>query len=332
MPEIDNTDLARILIYGDIHLNSRNYGSHIDYAKESLDCFRRITLLVKEHAATHLIGLGDLSYSRFHSLEYRAAVEKELIEQYNLVQGNRYELKGNHDSAGYGMTEYEYYIQKGLIKPSCNMSIGNLNLTMVDYKKHTEVVPNINLESGKTNIILAHDYYKFKDTPMPNFGKAIEVESLPKWYGTDYLVCGHIHNQLAFSGLMRKETLNGIEQHEMIIHYPGCITRPAYAEGALSDIGQFVLLTVKSSGEVVYDILEVELPKLFEIFNLEQKAVEKEKKEAKRARVDISDIIQRMSQHETIVWDHLGTIENMQVDQKYKDKAIQLLKEAHDKQ
>lgn len=324
-----NTDLARILIYGDIHLNSKNYGAHIDYAKESLECFQKITLLAKEHSATHLIGLGDLSYSRFHSLEYRTAVERELMDQYNIVSGNRYELKGNHDSAGYGMTEYEYYLRKGLIKPSCNMTIGNLYITMVDYKKHTEVVPNINFSNGNTNIILAHDYYKFKETQAPNFGKAIEIESLNKWFGADYLVCGHIHNQVAFRGFTKRQGLNGEDSHELIIHYPGCITRPAYNESALNSTGQFVLITVKTSGEVVYDIIEVELPPISEIFNLEAKQSEKEQKEIKKNRVDISDIIQRMSEHEGIAWDHFGTIENMQVDQRYKDKAIELLKAAH---
>lgn len=326
---LENQDIARILIYGDIHLNSKNYGSHIDYAKESLECFRKITEVAREHKATHLIGLGDISYSRFHSLEYRSEVEKELMEQYNLVSGNRYELKGNHDSAGYGMTEYEYYIIKGLLKPSCNMTIGNLHITMVDYKKHTTVVPNINLEPGATNVILAHDYYKFKDTPVPNFGKAIELETLKKWYGADYLVCGHIHNQLAFRGFMKKDTLDGEEQRELIIHYPGCITRPAYSEGTLTETGQFVLITVKDSGDVIYDIIEFDLPPIADIFNLSAKKEEKIQKEVKRAQIDISDIIQRMSQRENIDWDHFGIIENMQVEQKYKDKAIELLKAAH---
>ena len=172
-------------------------------------------------------------------------------------------------------------------------------------------------------------FRSFKDTPVPNFGKAIELETLKKWYGADYLVCGHIHNQLAFRGFMKKDTLDGEEQRELIIHYPGCITRPAYSEGTLTETGQFVLITVKDSGDVIYDIIEFDLPPIADIFNLSAKKEEKIQKEVKRAQIDISDIIQRMSQRKNIDWDHFGIIENMQVEQKYKDKAIELLKAAH---
>lgn len=121
-------NLATILIYGDIHLNSKNYGGHKDYANESLGYFQKITETAQEIGATHIIGLGDFTFSRFHTLEYRSKVEDELEKQYKLTNGNRFELKGNHDVAGYGMTEYEYYVEKGLLRPSTNLQIGNVNI------------------------------------------------------------------------------------------------------------------------------------------------------------------------------------------------------------
>ena len=114
-------ELARILIYGDIHLSSKNYGAHKDYPRESLHYFREISRVMKERQATHLIGLGD-SYGRFNTLEYRLAVEKELIEQYNFVKGNRFELKEPW-YAGYGMTEYQYYIEKVYLRGSTNFKV-----------------------------------------------------------------------------------------------------------------------------------------------------------------------------------------------------------------
>ena len=86
-------ELARILIYGDIHLSSRNYGGHRDYPNESLSYFKDITRYTEELKATHLIGLGDFTFNRFNTLEYREKVERELNKQFELVSGNRYELK-----------------------------------------------------------------------------------------------------------------------------------------------------------------------------------------------------------------------------------------------
>ena len=111
-------EIGKILIYGDIHLSSKNYGGHRDYARESLEYFKKITEAVEKHNISCLIGTGDFTFGRFHSLEYRKAVEDELEKQFKLTNGNRYELKGNHDSATYGMTEYEYYTYKGLLKKS----------------------------------------------------------------------------------------------------------------------------------------------------------------------------------------------------------------------
>lgn len=71
-------DLSRILVYGDLHLSSKNYGSHNNYPKESLDILRLITDKASEIQATHIVGLGDFAFGRFHTLEYRTAVEAEL--------------------------------------------------------------------------------------------------------------------------------------------------------------------------------------------------------------------------------------------------------------
>lgn len=321
-----NTDIARVLIYGDIHLSSKNYGAHNDYAKESLDCYRKITSVAEEVKATHLIGLGDFTYGRFHTLEYREAVEHELTKQYNLVNGNHYELKGNHDSAGYGMTEYEYYIKKGLLKPGVNLNIGEtVHFTMVDYGKHLSTVPNIGEEGKSINVILSHDYLKFRDTRMPDFGKAIELDSFDKWFGADHIICGHIHNQFSFEGVITK-TINGETRgHRALVQYPGALARPVYREGHMDSVGNLVLLVIKVTGELEYEVLNVKLPTLEESFNLAVKEAEIKAKEEKR--LDISDIINQLNSHER----HVGNPEDIimgieNVPEKYKLKAIELLK------
>ena len=316
-------DLARILLYGDIHLNSKHYGAHINYPEESLGYFKVITEKVKELKATHLIGTGDLTFSRFHTLEYRESVENELAEQFKIVGGNRFEVKGNHDSATYGKTEYEYYLKKGLIQPSTNLKIGNVNISMVDYNKYNDqnILPAGN--ENEINIVVAHNYFKFKETRLPDYGKAIELDSFVDWFGVDYLICGHIHKIHMFEGLIVKDG----HGHPLVVHYLGCMPRPAYREGHMDEEGNLVLLTIRDNGEMQYDIIDIPLRKLEDSFNLELKQEEKEAKKEKEQRVDISDIVQNLNLHQRNVGNPEDIIDSMQnIDERYKNKAIELLK------
>ena len=319
-------DIARILVYGDIHLCSKNYGAHNNYAEESLDCFRKITKAVEETEATHLIGLGDLTYGRFNTLEYREAVESEMLKQFRFVRGKRYELKGNDDSASYGMTEYEYYIKKGLINRSENLDIGeNVKLTMVDYGKHLSTIPNIGEEGKSINVILAHDYFKFNDTYMNPMGKYILLDNFEKWFGADYIICGHIHTQHSFDGVITKNIGGVARGHRAHVQYLGALTRPSYREGHIDTVGNLALLTVKDTGELEYTILNVELPSIEESFNIAIKEAEKRAKQEKR--LDISDIINQLNSHERHVGNPEDIILNMKdIPEKYKNKAIELLK------
>lgn len=315
--------IARVGVYGDMHLCSKNYGAHRDYAKESLQYFKEITEVTKKRQLTHLIGTGDFSFGRFHSLEYRESVEKELQEQFGIVNGNRYEIFGNHDKAGYGMTERDYYINKGLLKPSENIVINNVNINMVDYGKYLETDVNIVDDNEHINFIIAHDYFKFKDTQLPNYGKGIDLDTFEKWYGLDYLICGHIHKIIGFTGSIVK----GIQAHPVTVHYLGCMCRPAYREGMLDEIGQVLVLSIHKDGKVDYDIEDIPLWSIDESFNIEEKQKEKEKQIEKDERVDISDIIKQLTTHDRNVGNPEDIIKDMSgINSKYKNKAIELLK------
>lgn len=314
---------AKILVYGDIHLNSKNYGGHRDYPAESLRYFQQITKVAEENQVTHIIGLGDFTFSRFHTLEYRSKVEDELEKQYKLTNGNRFELKGNHDVAGYGMTEYEYYIEKGLIRPSENLVFNSLNLSMIDngmYEK-TEIAP---VEPNKLNIVLAHDYFKFKDTQIADYGKAVELDEFTKWFGVNYLICGHIHKQEMFSGRIIKDG----EASKMIVAYPGCMSRPAYREGHMDDSGMLIQIIVGDTlDDTRVEVIKVELLPLTESFNLAAIEKKQEKKEEKRNKVDISDIVNQLDAHDSVVGNPEDIIMAMSgIADKYKLKAIELLK------
>lgn len=317
--------LARIGIGGDSHLNSKSYGAHRDYPKESLEYFCEITKTIEELGLTHFIGAGDFTFSRFHSLEFREAVEAQLNKQMELLNGNRYEVFGNHDEAGYGMTERDYYIKKGLIKPSTNFTVGNLHVSMIDYGKLNESEMNIGTEVNAVNIAVAHDFYKFKTTKTADFGKAIILDDLEKLYGLDYLVCGHVHKIMGFDGTITKDNI----PHNLHVEYPGCPTRPAYREGYMDNVGHIVVFSLYDDGKVTFEIKEFELWPIDKSFNLELKKEEAEKKLEKENRVDISDIVKQLDLHDRNVGNPEDIIESLKdVPDNYKNKALNLLKSA----
>lgn len=318
--------IAKILIYGDLHLSSKNYGAHRDYPKESLHYFRVITQKAKEYEATHLIGTGDLTYGRFNSLEYRESVDRELVEQYKLVKGNRYEIKGNHDEASYGMTEYDYYINKGIIKGATNIKIGKVNISMVNYGEHETTDILDASKEDEINVVIAHDFFKFKDTRLADYGNAIYLDEFEKWFGVDYLICGHVHNHEMFEGLVVKDG----KGHRMVVTYVGCLARPAYRAGHMDETGHLVLLTIEENGDMQYDLLDIPLWDLKDSFNMELKESELERKEEKKQRVDLSDIVNELNNHKRSVGNPEDIIQALEgVDDKYKKKAIQLLKSAN---
>ena len=317
--------IARVGIYGDIHLSSKNYGAHKDYPAESLYCFNKIAETCENKQLTHLICCGDFTFGRFHSLEYRNAVDQALARMHKQTSGNHFVLCGNHDVAGYGLVERDYYIEKGLIRPSQNMTLGNVNFTMVDYDKHETHEPNIIDSEDQVNILVTHDFFKFSNTQLPNYGKAIILDEFSKWFGADYIACGHVHKIINFSGYITKE--NNV--HECIVHYLGCMTRPSFRDGHMDNVGQVLIFTIYDNGELDCDIENIPLWSLDDSFNLEVKQKQQAKKEEKAARVDISDVVKQLDSHDRNVGNPEDIIKGLtDIDEKYKNKAIELLKGA----
>lgn len=322
--------IASVLIYGDMHLCSKSYGAHRDYPRESLEYFHNITEVAKEVNATHIIGLGDFTYGRFNTLEYRKAVEDELAEQNKITSGNRFELFGNHDTAGYGMTEYQYYVEKGMLKTSQGIRVGNLNIQMVDYvdQRSTtfEEAPETNIEiiDGCTNVVLTHNYVRFKDTQMASFGGAAYLDNFSKWYGVDYIICGHVHKQYIFDGPIISS--DGTRSHRATVQYLGCMMRPAYREDLIDKEGLVVNLRAFSDGSVTYDVISLPLWDIAESFNLEKKEKEKDESSTEKSRVDISDIVKRLNESDRRIGNPVDIVMGLEnVNEKYRSKALQLL-------
>jgi len=317
-------ELARVLIYGDIHLSSRNYGAHVDYPSESLYYFKRITEVAEERAATHIIGTGDFTYGRFNTLEYRDAVEKELIRQNEITEGRRYEVKGNHDVSTSGMTEYEFYVGKGLMKEAEHLSIGNTNINMVNFAEDnvTSILP---VTEDSVSVVIAHDYFKFEDTQLPDFGVAKNLDHFENWFGVDHVILGHIHHKMTFGG----HIMSGEKAYETMVHYLGCMPRPSYRAGHVDETADMVLLTIyEGNNPMKYEIIEETLWDVDKSFNLALKEKEAELKELKSQRLNISDIVKELNEHKRNVGNPEDIINALQgVDPKFKEKATQLLKD-----
>lgn len=319
--------IAKIGIYGDIHLSSKDYGGHRDYPTESLEYFTAITNLTEQLGLTHLIGTGDFTFGRFHKLEYRERVEEELEKQNKITNGNRFEILGNHDLMTNGMSEYQYYVRKGLLKASTNFTVGNLNISMLDYKKDGKYKreDTINSFDGRVNAVIAHQFFKFTNSAIANFGDAILLDTNEALFGTDYLLCGHVHHRMSFSGTIKY----GEYKRDCYVQYIGCMTRPAYREGLMDTVGNVVVFTVYDDGKIEFDTHEIPLWPIEKAFNLDAKQAEKEKKAEKLARVDITDIVKQLDAHDRNVGNPEDIINAMiGIDDKYKNKAISLLQNA----
>lgn len=320
--------VARVGIIGDLHLSCSSYGGHKNYPKESLEYFSAITRLAEERQITHLIDTGDFTFGKFNKLEYREQIEKELIRQNEITNGNRYQLLGNHDTATNGMTEHEYYVRRGLLKPSTKLELGAMNIYMLDYRKdgiYSEEDTNIEIAPNKFNIGIAHQYFKYKDTQLPNFGEAIILDDYKALFGTDYLICGHVHHAMGFTGSIVKDG----QAHKCTVQYMGCMMRPAYREGLMDKIGQMTVLTIYDDNKLEYDIAEIPLWTIEESFNIAAIKEKQIKKEEKAARVDISDVVKQLDAHDRNVGNPEDIIKGMSgIDDRYKNKAISLLQSA----
>lgn len=314
-------EIARILISGDTHASSKNYGSHRNYPEEPLYYMDRIIDIMTERKVTAYIGLGDLTYGRFHTLEYRQKFEEKLQRQYDITNGNRWEIKGNHDSATYGKTELEYYYDRGLIRPSENIQIGNLNISMVDYGKQKST--DILIEEGKTNIVLTHGFFVFEDSIVPDFGTGTKLDNFEKWFGVDFVICGHVHEEYRMTGKMIKDGI----AHDVLVHYLPCLARPSYHREKTPTVGTVVLLTLYDNKQLKYETISIDLLPIEQSFNIEAK--EEAEKHKELTRVDISDVVKKLDSHETVIGNQEDIIMGKtNIDIRYRKKAVELLKNA----
>jgi len=257
----------KILIYGDIHLGTRNRARHRSYPDESLHYFEFITEQAEQLNVDAIVGLGDLSYGNFSNLKYRDIVEDLLDRQFKQTKGNRYELRGNHDITGAGYSEYDFYTSRGKIKTATQIVGEKVVVDMLEYgdpAKYTESGGlTIDQDKSKRHVVLCHDFLQFRDSKLGGYGDPYIIEELSGFKGADWIICGHIHEMLSDKGMVKGG-------NECSLFYPGAMTRPI-TKGDIMEKAAIVVIDTDLAENYV-SIYEVDLLPIDVTYDLQRVA------------------------------------------------------------
>lgn len=309
--------MFRVVVYGDPHLSKGDHGSHRDYAGESFQYFKDNLDKANELNADMIIGLGDLT---FGNLDHKLSLKVE--ELLTPIKDKHYMLKGNHDVRTDGMSQFEYYLERGLFKPAEEVMVlptGN-QIQMFDWKD------NVVFRDG-TEFAFMHDYVRFTNSPLPNYGKKyINLDEVYLPNSLKHLVVGHLHGQHMFA--------KDINNNYPIVHYPGCNARPSYLHAGMTDHGELVVIDFYNVAcgddetKFTYEIIQMPLWELHDSFNLEEIAKKDSIEQAKEDRVDLSGVVKELGEHERNIGDPEMIINGLEIDSRYKEKAHFYLKKA----
>ena len=318
--------IKKILIVGDNHLSSSNRSNHTDYARESLDCLKEIQSITESEHIDYYVDLGDISYGKFE-LSYRAEVEKVYEDRFKSTNGNIISARGNHDISNKNISEWEYYTKHRKIINNCeclhSVSEGyryfdtlNIRWHIIDFG-HEDV--KLEIGDGMYNIVCAHNFFKFSDTNIANYGTAIELDYKEDWFGIDLLIVGHIHKNTMIKGTMKKDG----KSKEVMVYYPGSIVRTDFIKD-LPECGTVVMVTARDGEEPEITLLDVPWIPQDEAFQIGDIIKEKKK-------INIDDVVAKLNDTERNVGDPEVAVRNLTgFKQEYKDKALELLRDYAD--
>jgi DNA repair exonuclease SbcCD nuclease subunit len=310
----------RILVYGDIHLSTKNRAKHRSYPDESLYYFRFITEQAENLGVDCIIGLGDLSYGNFSNLKFREIFEELLDRQIAQTKGERYELRGNHDISNSGYSEYDFYVSRNKIRPGPSLIEGaRADVYTLGYGDaalySAEGGRTLEFDRAKKNIVMFHDFLRFKDSRITGYGDGYIIEELPGLKNADWFIGGHIH-----------DTLTDTRPGGSTLFYPGALARPT-VKGGLPETGAILTIDTDSDDSVV-QIYEVSLLPVEESFDLQRvervKAEQIRKTELKLVAGELHDAVRGLagSSRRTA----LDIIrDNVQISAEVRDKAIEYL-------
>ena len=315
----------KVLLYGDIHLSTRNRAKHRSYPDESLHYFEFITDQAEKLGVDVIVGLGDLTYGNFGNLKYREIVENLLDRQNKQTNGRRYELKGNHDITAAGYSEYDFYTSRGKIKTSERIEGEKVVIELLDYAEPAKYTEEgglmIDQNPDKKHVVLCHDFLQFRDSKLGGYGDPYIIEELAGFKGADWLICGHIHDMLSDKGMVRGGNACNL-------FYPGAMTRPI-TKGDIMEKAAIVVIDTDLSEDYV-SIYEVELLPVEVTYDLQRvekaKADKARKVELTAVAGELRDAVRSITPDGTrrTAYDIIN--DNKQVTIEVRDKALEYLK------
>lgn len=216
--------MNKILVIGDMHISDRFSGRHVNYLENCFDCLNMIEQSIKEKGITHLVCLGDwigigLAEKNLKERSSLLRLIQVLQRWNNLLNGNVYSLRGNHD-IGKNMTDYDFFVSIGLLKHVKQLDIGSCRFHMFDYGEETR---QIEVDENGYNIGCFHTNLLIEGvTTWYRGGEGVELSTLTNLRGVDIAIAGHIHNPS-----LRMVTTS-IGDNDINLFYPGCPTRPRF--------------------------------------------------------------------------------------------------------
>lgn len=317
----------RYLVYGDIHLGTRNRAKHRSYPDEVLHYFEFITDQAEKLNVDGIIGLGDLTYGNFNNLKFREIFEELLDRQYKQTNGERYEIRGNHDITGAGYSEYDFYTQRGKLKTATQLVGESVVIDMLETGEPVKYTADggvsINQDNTKKHVVLCHDFLRFKESKITGYGDAYIIEELVGFKGADWIICGHIHDMLSDRGMVKGG-------NQCNLFYPGAMARPV-TKGDIMEKAAILVIDTDAVEDYV-SIYEVDLLPVEVSYDLQR--VEKAKSDKARkqelvlATGELRDAVRTIAPdgHRKTAYDLIS--DNKQVSIEVRDKALQYLQAA----
>lgn len=317
----------KVLIYGDIHLSTRNRARHRSYPDESLHYFEFITEQAEALNVDCIVGLGDLTYGTLSNLKYRDIVEALLERQLKQTNGRRYELQGNHDISAGGYSEYDFYTSRGKIKTAERIVGEHVVIDMLNYGEPAKYTADgglmIDQDADKKHVVLCHDFLQFRNSKLGGYGEPYIIEELVGLKGADWIICGHIHDMLSDRGMV-------FGGKSCSLLYPGAMTRPV-TKGDVMEKAAIVVVDTDAVQDYV-SIYEVELLPVEVTYDLQRVEKAKAEKARKQALVlvagELRDAVRNIAPDggRRTAYDIIR--DNKQVTIEVRDKALEYLQSA----
>lgn len=314
----------RILVYGDIHLSTRNRAKHISYPDESLHYFEFITEQAEKLDVDCIVGLGDLTYGNFTNLKFRAIFEELLERQIKQTKGWRYELEGNHDQTGAGYSERDFYTERGKIKTAERIVGQHVVVDMLNYGDLAKYTAQggmcIDQDKSKKHVVLCHDFLYFRESPIKGYGDGYIIEELVGLKGADWIIGGHIHDMLSDKGMVHGG-------NSCVLFYPGSMPRPVTKGDVMEKAALLVIDTdVEKDFVSIYEVDLLPLEVSYDLQRVEKaKNDQLRKQELRLAAAELHEAVRSIAPdgERRTAYDIIR--DNKQLSIEVRDKALQYL-------